>query len=104
MTLHSVSMIWPDVPEAQRRCLIALLGQMATRPLATTLSREGTTYDCPTLDQRRSPDQDSGTAPRSPSRGVCAPIDSPAVGAPPGVDPAPIRSRGAGAGLRLGTA
>src|SRR5919109_5082444 len=104
MTHYVVSMVWPEVPEAQRRCLIALLGQMATRQLATTQARKENAYDGDDREPHRSLCQDSGAASRPPGRGVCTPIDTAATGAPPGVDPPPIRPRGAGAGLRLGPA
>jgi hypothetical protein len=93
MTHYVVSMIWPDVPEAQRQRLIALLGQMATRHLATALSRKGKAYDRADIDQLRGLYQNAGAAPRSLGRGVCPPIDAPAMAAPSGVDPAPIRPR-----------
>src|SRR5262252_2180248 len=104
MTHYVVSMIWPDVPEAQRRRLIALLGQMATRHLATARGQKGNANDSDDSEHRRELRQNSGAAPRPPGRGVCAPIDAAAIGAPPGVDSTPIRPRGAGTGLRLGTA
>jgi hypothetical protein len=93
MTHHVVSMIWPNVPAAQRQRLIALLGQMAARQLATAIVQEGTAYDRHDIDKLRGPRQDSGTAPRSLGHRVGTPIDTPAIGTPSGVDPAPIRPR-----------
>src|SRR5262245_4166779 len=93
MRSRALSMIWPQVPESQRRQLIILLGQMAVRHLAAAPATEGQAYDNHRSALTLGGPQDSGAASRPVRGGVRPPIHPPADGAPLGVDPAPIWPR-----------
>jgi hypothetical protein len=95
-------MIWPQVPESERRQLIILLGQMAVRHLAAAPAMEGYAYDDHRPLALGGP-QDSGAASRSVRGSVRPPIHPPADGAPSGVDPTPIGPRRTRPRVRLGT-
>src|ERR1043166_8233937 len=86
MTQRMLSRIWPHVPPAQRRRLIAQLSQMVARRLDRTAPAEETPYE---PDHALTPcgtPQNSPGALRSFGSGLCAPVD-PAADAPAsGVD------------------
>src|SRR5262252_2806692 len=103
MRSRALSMIWPQVPELQRRQLIILLGQMATRHLAAAPATEGQAYDDHRSSLALGGQQDAGAASRSVRGGVRPSIYRPTGSAPSGVDPAPIWPRRTCPRLRLGT-
>src|SRR5215470_10935586 len=82
MRSRALSMIWPQVPALQRRQLIILLGQMATRHLAAASATEGQAYDDHRSALALGGPQDSGAASRSIRGGVRPPIHCPTDGAP----------------------
>src|SRR5215510_12543273 len=95
-------MLWPQVPESQRRQLILLLGQMAVRQLAAAPTTEGYADDDAYRPLALGGPHDSGAASRSVRGGIRPPIHPPADGAPSGVDPAPIWPRRTRPRVRLG--
>src|ERR1043166_1081961 len=104
MTQRMLSRIWPHVPPAQRRRLIAQLSQMVTRRLDRTAPAEETPYEPDSVLTPCGTPQNSPGALRSFSSGLCAPVD-PAADAPAsGVDALAIRPRRARAGSGLGPA
>src|SRR4030095_14883898 len=102
MRSRALSMIWPQVPESQRRQLIILLGQMAVRQLAAAPATEGHADDDDHRPLTLGGPQASGAASRSVRGGVRPPIYPPAAGAPSRVDPTPIWPRRARPRVRLG--
>src|SRR4029434_1717674 len=103
MKSRALSMIWPQVPERQRRQLIILLGQMAVRQLAAAPATEGHANDDDYRPLTLGGPQDSGAASRPVRGGVRPPIHPPADGAPSGVDAAPIWPRRTRPRVRLGS-
>src|SRR5215471_2009849 len=101
MRYRALSLIWPQVPELQRRQLIILLGRMATRHLAAAPATEGQADDDHRSAFALGGPQDSGAASRSVRGGVRPPIHGPTDATPSGVDPAPIRPRRTRACVRL---
>jgi hypothetical protein len=65
MTHQAMSRIWPHVPVAQRRWLIAQLSQMATRYLQTIRQAEEALDEHNNTCRCLGEHQDSGSAPRS---------------------------------------
>jgi len=75
MTQRTLSMIWPHVPPAQRRRLIAQLSQIVTRRLDMTAPAEETPREHDSVFTPFGTPHNSRVALRSLGSGLCAPID-----------------------------
>src|SRR5262249_5525145 len=102
MRSRALSMIWPQVPEMQRRQLMILLGQLAVRQLATAPAMEGHADDDDYRSLTLGGPPDSGAAAGRFRGGLRPPIHPPTDGAPSGVNAAPIWPRRARPRVRLG--
>src|SRR4030095_5747843 len=101
MTPYGLARIWPHVPLAQRRRLIAQLSQMATRHLETIWQAEEPPDEPNDTWQWLGKPQDLAGASRAVGGGVCPAVAPPTAHPAPGVDPAPIRTGRPGPGAWL---
>src|SRR5439155_14226153 len=104
MTQRMLSRIWPHVPPAQRRRLIAQLSQMVTRRLDRTAPAEETPHEHDSALTPFGAPQNSRVALRPLGGGLCAPVDTTADDPASGVDALAIRPRRARTGAGLGQA